>query len=885
MSRVIALLLIVSQWGALTMAKNQSTDDALLAEGIARELALKRAAQISDLRYRLSLEITPGAARLKGRAEIKLRLAGTTDPLTLDFRDLDPNGKLSEGAVSEVRVNGQMVSDLRQTNGHILIPGRHFTAGENQITLSFESGIAPANRPVTRYLDRDDGSEYIYTLFVPMDASLAFPCFDQPDLKARFTLDLTAPETWSVVSNTGIAKTAPAERPGFRRTHFRETQPISTYLFAFAAGPFREIAATEAPDQSPPMRLFVRQSKLQRAREEAADILRVTRQGLRHLADFFAHPFPFPKYDLVLLPGFAYGGMEHAGASFFREESLLFRTVPTASDKLGRSALLLHELAHQWFGDLVTMRWFDDLWLKEGFATYMSYETLATLAPQPDEIWKRFYQSLKPAAYGIDATKGTTPIYQEVHNLKDAKSAYGAIVYSKAPGMLRYLSFVIGEKAFREGVRLFLKEHAYANAEWGDLIRAFERTSGQSLKTWAAAWIGRRGMPQIEVDWGCDGQGQLDRFTIKQRGALGEGGSWPITTRLLLAYDDAPPLAITAQLDRAQAEVQEAVGKRCPAYVFANYQDYSYGRFLLDAHSRQAVGARLAEIRDPFLRTMLWGALWDAVREAEMPPTEYLQLALKLLPAETDEELTQSLLSRVTTAFQRYLSPAQQAASVSRIEALCFDRMLKATELGLRITYFRAFRGVASTAAARRQLKDLLAGKITVPGVEIKPLDRWRIITALLAQHDEEAETLLAAERKRDTTDDGRKYAYVAEAARAEADTKRRYFDDYLSNRSVAEDWVEGSLGSFNSWNQAALTLPYLKPALDALPQVKRERKIFFVLAWLNAFIGGQQSQEALAQVREFVRGHRLDKDLELKVLEVVDELERTVRIRAKFGA
>ncbi len=256
---------------------------------------------------------------------------------------------------------------------------------------------------------------------------------------------------------------------------------------------------------------------------------------------------------------------------------------------------------------------------------------------------------------------------------------------------------------------------------------------------------------------------------------------------------------------------------------------------------------------------------------------------MKTLPNETDLELTQSLLDRLTQAFQRYLSKPEQEAIAPQIERLGFDRMMKSNELDFRITYFRAFRSVATTGEARGRLKDLLSGKLAVPGVEIKPLDRWQIVRALLAGQDAEAESLLEAERKRDASDDGRKQAYVAEAARAEAATKQRYFDDYMKNRAVPEDWVEASLAAFNSTNQSSLTLPFLKPALEALPQVKRERKIFFVLAWLNAFIGGQQSQQALDQVRDFLRTNRIDRDLELKVLEVMDELERTARIRAKF--
>ena len=512
----------------------------------------------------------------------------------------------------------------------------------------------------------------------------------------------------------------------------------------------------------------------------------------------------------------------------------------------------------------------------------MAYRTLASLEP-PEEIWKRFYQSHKPGAYAIDGTKGTTPIYQEVRNLADAKSAYGAIVYAKAPGLLRQLSFMLGEPAFRDGLRLYLKQHAYGNAEWADLISALQLASGSKLGDWANAWIRRRGMPQVDTDWACDAQGRIERLSLRQKDVLGEGGVWPIQTELLLGYGNAPAAILRARLDGSQGVVAEAAGKPCPAFVFANSKDYAYGRFTLDAKSRQAVMEQLGGVADPFLRTLLWGALWDAVREAELAPADYISLALKLLPAESDESLSQSLLGHVGTAYQRYLPSARQAALAPDIEALCVDRMMHASELGMRITWFRAFRSLASTADGRGSLKSLLAGQTAIPGLELKPLDRWLILTQLIAQSDPDAEALLAAETRRDSTDDGRKYAYVAAAARADAAVKRKYFDDYLHNPAVAEDWVAQSLGAFNTLNQAALTLPYLRPALDALPQVKRDRKIFFLLGWLNAFIGGQYSAEALEQVRAFLRDAKLDPDLERKVLEVTDELERTVRIRAKW--
>ncbi len=858
------------------MTTHAQTNDVLTAGGVSRELARHRAARISDVRYRLSIELKPGAPRFTGSEDITLKLADTASPVIVDFRDLDATGKLIEGTISNVTVNGKATTGFRQTNGHIVLPAELFQVGENAIKLNFESGVATAGRPVIRYKDQDDGSEYIYTLFVPMDASLAFPCFDQPDLKARFRFAAETLESWMVIGNTDIVETKAAN--GNRQTQLAETKPISTYLFAFATGPFKEIAESKSPT---PLRVFVRQSKLKRAQEEWPEVERLTRDGMKHFVEFFGHEFPFAKYDQVLIPGFAYGGMEHAGATFLREDSVLFRTTPTQSDKYGRASLVLHELAHQWFGDLVTMRWFDDLWLKEGFANLMAYHAMAAIY-DPAQMWRRFYQSHKPVAYGIDSTKGTTPIYQEVRNLKDAKSAYGAIVYQKAPSLLHALSFVIGAEKFRDGVRMFLKEHAYANAEWSDLIGACERASGQKLMTWADAWIKRRGMPQIDVAMSCNA-GKIAKLELTQHDVLNEGGVWPIKTELLLAYDGEAPVKIPATFDTTRTTITAAAGKKCPAYVFANSGDYGYGRFMLDARSRAAVMERIGKVEDVLLKTMLWGALWDSVREAELSPNEFVALVLKTLPTESDEELTQTLLGRAGTAFQRYLSEQRQAAIAPQFEALCFDRMTKATELGLRITYFRAFRNVATTVAARQQLKDILAGKLIVPGVDIKPLDRWQILRVLLSHSDAEAIALLEAERKRDASDDGRKQAYIVEAARADAETKRRYFDDYTKNKSVAEDWIEGSLSAFNSANQSALTLPYLKPALAALPQVKRERKIFFVLAWLNAFIGGHANQTALDQVREFLRTNRLDRDLELKVLEVTDELERTVKICRAF--
>ena len=833
-------------------------------EGIPRELARQRANLVSDLHYNLRFSLTPHAPTAAGHEELSFELK-SVGPLLLDFR---------EGTASNLVINNSATPMVTES-GHIVLPAEKLRVGQNTVRMDFTAPVAPAGKAITRFEDKDDGSEYLYTLFVPMDASMAFPCFDQPDLKGRFRLSLALPGEWTAISNT--PEEEDERMGGARGMTFAETRPISTYLFAFAVGPFRKVH--DVPGLPG---LYVRQSKLQKAEAEAAEVQEITKQGIDYLSNFFAQPFPFPKYDMVMIPGFAYGGMEHAGATFLREESILFRIAPTHSDRLGRDILLLHELTHQWFGDLTTMRWFDDLWLKEGFAQYMAYHALDALKPT-ENIWKRFYQAIKPAAYAIDSTKGTTPIYQDIPNLKDAKSAYGAIVYSKAPGLLKQLDFVLGDANFRDGLRLYLKEHTYGNAEWADLVHSFERVSGQSLSDFASTWIRRRGMPQVDVNWTCDGD-RLAHLSLSQHDVLGEGGIWPLATQILVSYHDRDPVRVRAQLTQAHAEVKDAVGKPCPEFVFANDQDYAYGRFLLDPQSQKAVMEKLGDVHDLFERTLLWGSLWDAVREAQLAPRDYLELAERLLPNEKDESLALSITGHVTTALHRYVNAEVQQQFVPKFESTATDLMLHSPDQGLRIIWFRALRGLATTPTGRDQLKALLSAKISIPGVELRQLDRWSMVTALVALKDPEADAVFAAEKKRDPSGDGQKYSYAAEAARPDKTTKEQYFQDYLHNPGRPEDWVEQSLGAFNHWNQAELTQPFLKSALDALPQVKRERKIFFLLAWLNAFIGGQQSAAAQGQVHEFLKTANVDHDLQLKILEVVDELDRTVRIRQRFS-
>src|ERR1700723_3596626 len=334
--------------------------------GVSRDLAMARAARISNIRYRLSFTLKEHDSAVAGTETLTFE-SKTAGDLPIDYRD---------GVIQSVTLNGHAIGKGLE-NGHLNVPA---IAGHNTLTFAFVSNAAPAGKAITRYEDQDDGSEYFYTLFVPMDASMAFPCFDQPDLKARFTLDLQHPAGWSAIGNT-----APITEND-RHAQFAETRPISTYLFAFAAGPFSAVRSKNPTEPT----VYVRKSQLTRAQQEAPQVQQMAARGIAYLSDYFAQPFPFSKYDLVLIPGFPFGGMEHAGETFLNEDGVLFRSTPTKNDYFRRNILVLHETCHQWFGDMVTMRWFADLWLKEGSAQYMAYKALEQLDPGSNP-WKHFY--------------------------------------------------------------------------------------------------------------------------------------------------------------------------------------------------------------------------------------------------------------------------------------------------------------------------------------------------------------------------------------------------------------------------------------------------------------------------------------------------------------
>lgn len=833
--------------------------------GVSVELARDRAETIRGVRYGLTLDVT-STDSAEGRVRVSFQRSGSGDVI-LDFR-----GR----RLLTVAVNGLPIQQPVHNGHHLRIAAKDLRRGENAVEATFVSDIAPSGASIIRTRDASDGRDYLYTLLVPADASQLFPCFDQPDLKARVSLTLIGPKAWVVVANGSVTS---ADTVGDRvTTRFMETAPLSTYLVAFAAGPW--IRSTSAVDGRS-ISLYTRRS---RAREVDGDtLLALTHRALGWMEGYFGRSYPFEKFDIMLSPAFPFGGMEHPGLVMFNEDRFIFRDRPTLARRLSRFSTILHEVAHQWFGDFVTMRWFDDLWLKEGFATYMGAKALAELEPSAD-AWKMFFQANKPAAYSVDETPGTTSLWQELGNLNQAKSAYGAIVYNKAPGVLKQLNHLVGDTAFQGGVRQFLATHAYGNATWRDLLDAIGSASGNDLSAFGQNFMLRPGMPIVEPVVDVRG-GRIARLALVQQAAqpsVSGTQPWPMRTRVLLSYPNGSLDRFDVTLTGATTVVDAAAGRPAPRFVFPNAGDFGYFISLLDTASVSALEAgALAVVPDPLLRSMLWGALWDQVRAMRLPPDRFARLLLRELPRESDEQILPSLISRLDRTLRAYLVGPEVTTTFRAAENVLWAMHADPTRtFGVRRASLDGFLSVASTDSGRAWLVRLF-GSDSAAGEPLRDPTRWAIVDRLLVLDDPRGESLLAAQVARDTTPDGRRRTFTAGAARPTARTKSDYFARYFADRELNEDWATGSLGQFNALEHQKLTLPLLHPALDSLPFIQQHRRIFFLGSWLGSFLGGQTSSAAAGVVKDWLAAHpALPPDLRQKVLQNFHELDRAARIR-----
>src|SRR3954465_2225077 len=561
MIRAVAVgAFVITIMGAAGRSPSRAVQEAPEA-GVPLSLAEERAQRVRDLRYTLPFAI-PADARTPIKADVTVRftLTDARRPLALDF-----------AAEGPVRGEGQGRSiDIVAASEHLLIKSADLREGENEFRIWFTAGDAALNR----------NPDFMYTLFVPARARLAFPCFDQPDLKAEYTLSIDIPFAWEALAN---APEAERTRNGDSTTiRFAETDPLPTYLFAFAAGRFQVETAQRNGRR---FRMLHRETDAAKVARNRDTIFDLHAAALSWLERYTAVNYPFGKFDFLLVPSFQFGGMEHAGAIFYNASGLLLDESATQNQKLGRASVIAHETAHMWFGDLVTMRWFDDVWMKEVFANFMAAKIVNPAFPTMNHDL-RFLLTYYPAAYEVDRTAGTNAIRQRLDNLNDAGPLYGAIIYQKAPIVMRQLEITLGADGFRDGLRQYLNAHAFGNATWSDLIKVLDTRTPEDLAAWSHAWIDEAGRPNFATRLELE-NGRIARLAFEQKDpAAPPKLVWSERMDVVLGYDTTSrhiPIAMTIP----QVEVATARGLPVPRFILPTGGGIAYGGFEIDRTTRE----------------------------------------------------------------------------------------------------------------------------------------------------------------------------------------------------------------------------------------------------------------------------------------------------------
>ena len=825
--------------------------------GVALELAERRAATIFNVLYDVRLAIPEERGQpITGSVTTSFTLT-EVGPLIFDF------AQPAEG-VHAVRVAGETVA-FEAREEHIIVPAAAMAPGHNVVDIEFTAGDGSLNR-------QDD---FLYTLFVPDRARVALPLFDQPDVKARFRLQLDVPAAWRAVANGSVAS---REVRGDRAVlTFTETHAISSYLFAFAAGDFQ---VEEAERDGRRMAMYHRETDRERIERNADAIFDLHASALAWLEEYTGIPFPFEKFDFVLVPAFQYGGMEHPGAIFYRADSLLLDESVTQNAQLGRASLIAHETAHQWFGDLVTMPWFDDVWMKETFANFLAAKIVNPAFPDVDHDL-RFLLAHYPAAYGVDRTTGANPIRQPLDNLNEAGTLYGAIIYQKAPIVFAHLERLIGEDALRDGLREYLVAHAYANASWTDLIAILDARTEEDLAAWSRTWVEESGRPRVEVALETDGDG-IARLAVRQSDPAEMGRLWNQRLELRLGYDVGESNTLAVHLRDAEAVVAEAAGLPAPDYVLANGAGLGYGLMALDPRTRDYLLAALPTIDEPLTRAIGWVSLWESLLEGDAGPEALIDLARRALPAETDEQNVSRILGYLTSAYWRYLTPARRAALAPEIEALLWDGTAAAASRSLAAAWFGAYRNVALSAEAVVRLERIWREEEEVPGVPLAERDFTALAQGLAVRGVADAAEILAAQRERiDNPDRRAAFEFVMPALSAEPEVRDGFFDSLREPANRArEPWVLTALRWLHHPLRARESEVYLRPSLDLLEEIQRTGDIFFPLSWLQTTLDGHQTAAAAAIVEQYLSDRPdLPPRLRAKALQAADGLLRAARI------
>ena len=820
------------------IASAGTTPARLVEDALTFDQARLRKARVADVHYQLFFDIASSEQFFTGRSILQFELSTADAPLTID---------LSGAEIDRISVN--TVEITNDYNGFfITIPAKALIIGSNEIRVEYRHAFGKDGTGLHRFTDPEDGLTYLYTYLWPYYANRLFPAFDQPNLKATFDLQVKAPADWKVVSTA--PGTISESSDSISSWSFATTPKMSTYIFSLHAGPYR---VWEDMAGDVPMRLFARQSISEYvAVEEWFDI---TRGGLDFFARYFEIPYPFGKYDQLIVPDFNIGAMENIAAVTF-SEAFVQRKPSDRFERERRAGVILHEMAHMWFGDLVTKDWWNGLWLNESFATLMANIALIESTEFTD-AWHRFFTDNKQAAYFKDSRVTTHPIEVPINSTADFFSVFDAITYQKGSSVLKQLAHFVGYENHRVGVSNYLKKHAYGNTTLQDFVDAQSESAGRNLNDWSQQWLYKAGFNELSAQFECS-ENRISELIIKQSAPEEHPQLRQHRVQVVLYHLRQDRLMVGSvfdvEVDGERTEVSEAVGADCPVFVFPNHDDWGYARVVLDDAAISAIEGRLQQLEDPLARSMMLDSLYALSLSGRMPIRDYVMLAVKEMQQEPNirvlAQLTDSISSSIDLLYRlRPQSGAALAEVLSVVEEDSWQRVTSEADPDRASLWFSLLLDSSSGVVARDRLRSLLEGSLGLPAVQLSEDLRWNILIALSSLGVSDYDLLLNTERERDPSDQGQKYAIAADASRPEASIKAFWLEqvaDQGSELGLAKQRY--AIDALFPANQTGLQAELLGSVLQSLPGLS-DRDPYFTSSYVSGLLRPVCTEESVAAI------------------------------------
>ena len=841
-------------------------------EALTREEAKVRAALISDPDYTVALDLTSGDQTFTSDTTITFRCS---QPGTSTFIDLNAQ------SVSSIELNGRAVSSSAHNGHRIALEGL-----ERENTLRVVATCAFSNSGTGLHFFRDpvDDLPYLHTQFESREAHKVYANFDQPNIKGTFAFSVTAPEGWTVISNTN-----PIEQPspGAAGTWvFERTEHMSSYITAIVAGPYH-VARDRHNDIE--LGIYCRRSLSQYL--DTDEIFQVTKEGFDFFEHYFDHPYVFGKYDQLFVPEFNAGAMENAGCVTFAE-AYIFRSRTTDAARENRAGTILHEMAHMWFGDLVTMDWWDDLWLNESFATYMG--TLAQArATRFTNAWTRFSQGQKLWAMVQDQQPTTHPIVADAPDTETARTNFDGISYAKGASVLKQLVAWVGEEPFIQGVRAYFRRYEYGNANLDAFLGALEESSGRDLGAWSKEWLETAGVNTFRIDLAVT-DGRYSAMSLEQSASP----EWPtvrshrIGVGLYDLRDGTLERRRHVELDASgpSTPVEALIGEEEADLVLPNDDDLSYTKIRLDTRSLKTLTDHLADLADPLARALSWTAAIDQLRDAELAARDYVRLIVNNIHTETDPGAVQQLLGGAAQAITVYGDPANRDAARLKLATRALAA-LKEAEPGsdLQLLWARAFIANARTDEHVATVKGLLDGSATVPGLAVDTDLRWLIVQSLAGLGVVDGGEI-EAELERDPTDQGHRYAAGAGAARPTPEAKEEAWSRIVDDPTTPLATIRSVIAGFGRFDQAHLIEPYRRKYFDAILPMWDSRPVEVAMTFVDGMYPlALMSTDLIAETDAYLEAHAdAAPPIHRYLIENRDDVERALKAReldAQAGA